>query len=299
MFHHPFINNFIASLEFNYSINTIKSYQNDVLNFYDFITKHKQKQFDEKTLKQLEHKDFREWLIYRKQYTNKSNARGLSCIKHFFKFLEEKYNIFNEVVSKVKTPKFQKILPKYVNENNVVKILETVEQFRKVDWEIKRDKALLVLIYCCGLRINEALALNNSCFINQNEIRIMGKRNKERILYLLPIAVNLIDEYKKSCPYDTNGKYIFFGTRGKKYQAPLFEKLIQNIRNYLSLDNSITPHSFRHSFATELLSNGADLRVIQELLGHSSLRTTQIYTHIDTNNLLRQYQKVHSQEKNN
>jgi integrase/recombinase XerC len=250
---------------------------------------------NEQTLINLENKDFRGWLSARKNFSAKSNARALSSVKSLFKFLEERHKIFNEIVFKMKSPKLQKSLPRAVNENNVLKILDSIRYFRKNDWEIKRDFALLTLIYCCGLRINEAINLTDKNFIQKDKIKIMGKGKKERIIYMLPYAIKLIDIYKNSCPYDVE-TFIFYGSRGKKYQATIFQKLIQNIRNLLNLDNNITPHAFRHSFATELLSNGADLRIIQELLGHKSLKTTQIYTHIDSKRIIDNYNKYFTQK---
>lgn len=286
---------FYQELGINYSQNTIKAYKNDISDFIAFVEHKLNKEFNAKTLTTLEHKDFRQWLMSRQNFTNRSNARALSTIKTFYKFLEKNYNIFNEIVLKIKSPKIPKTLPKNVNENNILKMLDTIKIFRKNDWEIKRDKSLFVLIYCCGLRISEALNITNDSFIQSNIIKVLGKGNKERVLYVLPIAVDLINEYKKACPF-TLKKYIFIGTRGGKYQPAIFEKLVQNIRNYLNLNDNITPHSLRHSFATELLSHGADLRVIQELLGHSSLKTTQIYTHIDSNKMLEEYSKAHPQK---
>jgi integrase/recombinase XerC len=170
--------------------------------------------------------------------------------------------------------------------------LDYIKYYRKNDWEVKRDMALLTLIYCCGLRIGEALNLTNRNFIQKDKLKVLGKGKKERILYVLPIAIELINMYKKSCPYNTD-IFIFYGNRGKKYQAAIFQKLIQNIRNFLNLNDNVTPHAFRHSFSTELLSNGVDLRVIQELLGHSSLKTTQIYTHIDSKKMIEDYNRFY------
>jgi integrase/recombinase XerC len=286
------LSRFFSSLENDNSLNTVKSYRNDIGDFIRFATVKCGKKFDEKTLVSLESKDFRNWLGGRKNYSPRSNARALSSLKSFFKFLEEKYKIFNEVVFKVKSPKLPKSLPRSVSENNILKILDSIKYYRKNDWEVKRDMTLLVLIYCCGLRIGEAINLTNKNFIQRDKIKVLGKGKKERILYVLPLALDFINAYKKYCPYDT-GKFIFYGAKGKKYQAPVFQKLIQNVRNFLGMNNDITPHAFRHSFATELLANGADLRVIQELLGHSSLKTTQIYTHIDAEKMIKKYNEFY------
>lgn len=294
------INTFYQYLlyEKNYSQKTIISYKNDINNFIYFIKNIINKKLDKITLTNLKHEDFRAWLSYRnsKNLSNRTNARALSSIKSLFKFLEKRYSIFNEIILKIKSPKFSKTLPKNLTKNNILKIIQCVQIFDKKEWEINRDIALLVLIYCCGLRISEALNINKDSFIKKDTIKIVGKGKKERIIFILPIAINLIDKYKKTCPYNTD-KYLFISNTGKKYSATIFEKLIQNIRISLNLPNNITPHSFRHTFATELLINGADLRVIQELLGHSSLKTTQLYTHINIDNLLKVYNTTHPQNK--
>lgn len=284
--------------EKGYSRNTIISYQNDIESFTNFLDKILHRNLSKDTFENLNHKDIRAWFNYRdlSGISNRSNARALSSVKTFFKFIENKYFISNEMIFKIKGPKFGKKLPNNPSHNNIIKIVQCISIFDKNEWEIKRDTALVILIYACGLRIGEALNLDNECFIEKNRIKVFGKGKKERIIFILPIVLELLDEYKKSCPYSSD-KIIFFGHRGKRYQAAIFEKLIQNIRNTLGLSTDITPHSFRHSFATELLINGADLRSIQELLGHASLSTTQIYTHIDINTLINTYEKTHPMSK--
>lgn len=280
--------------EKGYSRNTIISYKNDIDSFANFLDKILRRNLSKDTFENLNHNDIRAWFNYRdlSGISNRSNARALSSVKTFFKFLKKEYSISNEMIFKVKGSKFGKKLPNNLSHNNIIKIIQCISIFDKNEWEIKRDTALIILIYACGLRISEALNLDNGCFIGENRIKIFGKGKKERIIFVLPIALELLDEYKKSCPY-SGDKVIFFGNRGKRYRAAIFEKLIQNIRNMLGLSADITPHSFRHSFATELLVNGADLRSIQELLGHASLSTTQIYTHIDINTLINTYEKTH------
>lgn len=296
------INNFYSYLseEKNYSKNTVISYQNDIKSFLNFLNDILYKNLTEEVFMNLNHKDIRAWFNYRdlSGISNRSNARSLSSLKTLFKFLENKYFISNEMIFKIKGPKFGKKLPNNPSHNNIMKIIQCISIFDKNEWEIKRDTALIILIYACGLRISEAINLDDRCFIGGNRIKIFGKGKKERIIFILPIALELLDEYRKICPYSSD-KIIFFGNRGKRYQAAIFEKLIQNIRNILGLSIDITPHSFRHSFATELLVNGADLRSIQELLGHASLSTTQIYTHIDINTLINAYEKTHPMGRDN
>ncbi len=285
--------NYLLS-EKNYSKKTISSYGHDIDNFLYFVVNVLNKEINEETFTSLDHKDFRSWLSYRvfNNLSNRTNARALSSIKSLFKFLEKKYNIFNEIIFKVKGPKFKKLLPRNIDKNNIFKMIQCIKDFNESEWETKRDIALFLLLYCCGLRISEGINLTMNNFIDKHSIKVIGKGKKERILYVLPVVVDLIEEYRKTCPYNTD-KYLFLSKTGKKYSPTTFEKLIQNIRVSLNLPDNITPHSLRHSFATELLSSGADLRVIQELLGHSSLKTTQIYTHTSLENILNVYKKTH------
>ncbi|MDR2077616.1 MAG: tyrosine recombinase XerC [Rickettsiales bacterium] len=291
------IENFYSYLEVEkgYSKNTVISYRNDIGSFINFLEKNLGKSIDEQTFIKIEPRDLRAWMADRnsQSLTARTNARALSAIKSFYKFLRKRFNLANETVFKIRGPKLAKLLPRNVNHNNIIKMIQSIKNFNSRDWETKRDTAIIILMYSCGLRISEALNLTVKCFLEKNRVKIYGKGGKERIILLLPLAVELIEDYRKNCPYDTSGDILFFGTRGKKYHAARFEKLIQNIRCNTGLLDNVTPHSLRHSFATELLCGGADLRSIQELLGHSSLRTTQIYTHIYTSNLLKVYSKTH------
>jgi integrase/recombinase XerC len=282
-------------IEKNYSRNTILSYRNDLNSFLAFVSEELGQTLDLDTFKNLELKDFRLWLAHRNSQgiSARSNGRAVAAIKSLYRFLERSHGLHSEAVFRIRSPKLPKPLPRNVSHNNIIKMLYCVENFVRDGWEIKRDRALMVLIYSCGLRISEALNLKVSSFIEGEKIRILGKGGKERLVLVLPIAIGALEEYLEACPYDTGGSILFYGSRGKKYQAARFEKLVQNIRSTLGLADSVTPHSLRHSFATELLTNGADLRSIQELLGHSSLRTTQIYSHVNSNSILGVYSRTH------
>ena len=289
------INDFFIYLtnEKNYSKNTLKSYKIDVDNFLQFVIDKLNKNINSKTLIELDFKDFSAWLSdrFNSGLTSRSNARALSAVKSMFKFLQKRYNIFNPIVSKIKTPKIQKALPRTVSLNNFLKMQECIIPLISDVWCQKRDKALLTLIYSTGMRISEALSINNSSFIGKDLIKVYGKGNKERILPLLSIAKLQLDEYMNLCPYkNCFDKYLFVGKSGKKYSPTLFQRLLQKIRRLLNLPENITPHAFRHSFATDLLNAGASIRIIQALLGHENLATTQIYTHLEYKKLLTEYQ---------
>mgnify|MGYP000010200841 CR=1 FL=1 len=167
-----------------------------------------------------------------------------------------------------------------------------VKKISKKSWIQKRNLALLYLLYGCGLRINEALSITKSHLIDKNSITILGKGNKERLVPVLDIVANSLENYLKEIPYDLPSDVsIFVGDRGNPLKASAFQRDLKNARVNLGLPKTATPHSLRHSFATHLLKNGGDLRIIQELLGHSSLSTTQIYTEVDDISLEKTYKE--------
>ena len=277
------------------SNHTIVSYHNDIFYFFSFLKNQSGTLIDKPRLENLIIQDFRSWLVFRKEnnFSNSSTARAISCLRSFFKYLNRHKIIANKTIENVKTPKLGKPIPKAIDKIDIDSITDLIAQFSKIDWLIKRDLALLTLIYGCGLRISEALSITGNHLGNNGVMIITGKGNKQRMVPVLPIVEKRINQYLSALPHQINNNDpIFLGLRGKKYQPAMFEKLIQNIREFLSLPDTVTPHSLRHSFATHLLEAGGDLRTIQELLGHSSLSTTQRYTKIDKNRLLEVYNKV-------
>ncbi|MDA0901889.1 MAG: tyrosine recombinase XerC [Proteobacteria bacterium] len=279
------------------SEHTINSYRIDLAYFFSFLKDYLAIELvgiDD--LESLEIQDFRKWLLMRnkKQFFNSSTARSLSCLRSFFAFANKNKSLLNSKIENVKTPKIAKIIPKAVDEIDIDSIMEMVESFSKEEWCLKRDMALLTLIYGCGLRISEALSITKNDLVNRDVLVITGKGNKQRMVPMLDIVRRRIDEYLAICPYNiSRDQVIFLGVRGGAYSPTLFQKLISDIRKYLQLSDSVTPHAFRHSFATHLLEGGGDLRTIQELLGHASLSTTQRYTKIDKKRLLDVYSKAH------
>ncbi|MCE3255082.1 MAG: recombinase XerC [Rickettsiaceae bacterium] len=277
------------------SNHTIISYQNDIFYFFSFLKSQSNSLVSKTQLENLTIHNFRSWLAFRKEknLSNAATARAASCLRTFFKFLNHNQIIANKEIEKIKSPKLAKPIPKAVDKIDIDAIIGLIAEFNKVEWLQKRDLALITLIYGCGLRISEALSITKNHLQNSGTIIITGKGNKQRMVPILPVVEKQIREYLATLPHQVNSDQpIFLGLRGKKYQPAMFEKLIQKIREYLDLPDSITPHSFRHSFATHLLEAGGDLRTIQELLGHSSLSTTQRYTKIDKTRLLEVYNKV-------
>ena len=196
----------------------------------------------------------------------------------------------------IKSPKFSNKLPRPLEPLEAKAVLSECESTSTESWVIARDSAVLILLYGCGLRISEALEIRTKDIPLGNSMRVTGKGGKVRVVPVLKIAQNAVRHYVELCPFQLSANdEIFRGVRGK----PLSPKIIQNkmklVRNLLGLPASATPHALRHSFATHLLSNGGDLRTIQELLGHASLSTTQIYTAVDSVRLMEVYSKTHPQ----
>ena len=285
-------------LQRKYSNHTVSAYTRDIENFLSFLCQHIGESASLETLQNMKISDFRSWFSSR--ITNgmlaRSNIRALSSVKSFFNYLAKRNLIELNVINSVKRPKISSLLPKPINESVISDFLNT-ETFFENDplWITNRDRALYTLLYCTGLRINEALNIKTS-EVNA-EIRISGKGKKDRVVLLLPISIERIKTYIKSCPHDISRGYLFVGLRGKKLHASSVDNRLEKLRFTHNLPDHATAHAFRHSFATHLIQHGADLRSVQELLGHESLSSTQIYTDIDDYNLLKIYERSHPLEK--
>lgn len=280
--------------EKRYSAHTVSSYRTDILYFLDFLFQSREKIISKDDLENLALFDFRKWLGSRlADHVNSSNARAVSSLRSFFKFLNRNSLVHNSEITKLKTPKVTKPIPKSVDKIDIDKILAEITKIRKEPWLKARDVALLTLIYGCGLRISESLSVSKKSLQNNQTLIVEGKGKKQRMVPLLPVVLQRLNEYLKLCPFEINFEQpIFLNQKGKTISRHDFSHLIHTIRTNLNLAETITPHAFRHSFATHLLEAGGDLRVIQELLGHESLSTTQRYTKIDKQHLLSAYQKA-------
>ncbi len=281
-------------VEKRYSSHTLNSYRTDIFYFLDFLSRFHDKIISKNDLENLLVHDFRRWLGERlNNHVNSSNARAISSLRSLFKFANQNKLIDNNQIAKIKTPKVAKPIPKAVDKIDIDKISSEIAKIRKNEWQAKRDLALLTLIYGCGLRISEALAVNKKSLQNNQTLIVEGKGKKQRMVPLLPIVHQRIAEYLKICPFEILfDQPIFLTAKGKTLSRRDFSALVQTIRTNLNLPETITPHAFRHSFATHLLEAGGDLRVIQELLGHENLTTTQRYTKIDKQHLLSSYFKA-------
>lgn len=280
------------AVEKGYSNNTLSSYRTDIFYFIDFLFRSRAACVSKKNIEEISVYDFRKWLLERRaDHVNSSNARALASLRSFFRFLSKNEILQNSEIEKIKTPKVVKPLPKAVDNFDIKKILLTIPKVQKVEWKAKRDVALLTLIYGCGLRISEALAVTKNDLKNAQTLTVTGKGKKQRMLPLLPVIKKRIDEYIISCPFEIEDSSPIFRSGDKVFTRYEFDNLISKIRKILGLSHEVTPHAFRHSFATHLLEAGADLRSIQDLLGHENLSTTQSYTKIDKSRLLSVYRK--------
>ncbi len=289
-----------------HSENTYRSYCFDVCDFFIFYKFYNGNSISLSNLKDLNLQTFRAWLadlsenrkynnIYKKPLSARSRRRAISSIKNFFKYSSLNNDLYKVAYSEVqllKNPKIPRSLPKPIAERDIELLIEELKKISKKSWVQKRNIALLYVLYGCGLRINEALSITKSHLIDKNSLTILGKGNKERLVPVLDIVANSLEIYLKEIPYDLpNDVSIFVGDRGNPLKASAFQRDLKNARVNLGLPKTATPHSLRHSFATHLLKNGGDLRIIQELLGHSSLSTTQLYTEVDDISLEKTYKE--------
>ena len=281
-----------------YSEHTLDAYSRDLAIFLQNIS---EKPLSLNDLQNLEVYDFRRFISRRAaKYVEKSSlGREISAVKNFFKWLSRSNIIKNQAITVITSPRRPKVLPKALDVDDSFSVLDEAPNLAKNEWQGLRDRAILTVLYGCGLRISEAISLNIGDINEKSEtLRVKGKGNKERIVPLLPIIWQNIAQYLQKCPYKQNiGEPLFLGSRGERITARVVQRQVEKIRLYLGLPDTFTPHALRHSFATQLLADGADLRSIQELLGHASLMTTQRYTDVQTQTMQKEYHKAHPLEK--
>lgn len=278
------------------SLLTAESYLTDIKEFFHFLNSFLEKEIDIADLKKLSVSDFRSFLVWRSDnnVTRSSIARGMSTLRNFFKFGAKTELFENTAVMAIHTGRGAKILPKPLSVDDAFLFLDAVKHLSKDAFQEKRDMALYMLLYGCGLRINEALSLNKKDIpLDRDAFTLLGKGNKERVVPLLAMVKKSVREYIKIHPLSEGNAPLFVGARGERLNAGVVQRNVRGIRNYLGLPDSVTPHALRHSFATHLLQGGGDLRTVQELLGHSSLSATQRYTEIDREQLITVYDKAH------
>lgn len=284
------------NVEKQLSPHTLRAYSTDAEHFISFLFNHLGKRPGLDDLSQISLRDFRSWMSRKAMEgtSNASRARSLSGIKNLLTWLDKQGIMHNAAINTVRSPKLPHKLPRPLHEDQAMEIIDQADTLEVEDWIGKRNKALFILLYGSGLRINEALSLNIEHLPRDGFMRVLGKGNKERQVPVIQIVETTINEYLELCPYAKDKERpLFLGSRGKRLSQGVAQRAMRNLRGALGLPGNATPHAFRHSFATHLLQNGANLREIQELLGHSSLSTTQRYTEVNAEEMMRIYKNAH------
>lgn len=274
---------------------TLEAYGRDLDQFLSFLAGHAGGAVSLNTLKELRGADFRAFMARRRSESlgSRSLARVLSALKSFFGYLEREGVVTTEALNIIRTPKLPKSLPKALTVTEARNTISTTGEMEEEPWVAARDMAVLSLCYGAGLRISEALAVTRAD-LEAEVIRVTGKGGKVRLVPLIAAVRKAIALYQELCPFGLEpDEPLFRGVKGGVLSPRLIQLRVAQLRGALGLPPSATPHALRHSFATHLLGQGGDLRAIQELLGHASLSTTQIYTAVDTERLLESYRKAH------
>lgn len=279
----------------NLSTNTVEAYRSDIKQLVSFFQEYSGEPVSVDYICSLARSDIRAWFLFRKNAneTAKTISRGLSALKSFIRFLIHDKKIENSIVLSIRPPKVEKSLPRPLNISQINNIIDTIGDVKQTDWIVKRDRALLVLIYSVGLRISEALNLDrDDISYSTDSLTILGKGGKSRVVPLLDPVKTVIFEYMNSHKFD-DSVALFVNNRGDRLTASSVQKLLKKSRELLGLSSKVTPHALRHSCATHLMENTGDLRGIQELLGHSSISSTQIYADVAQKYIAEIYDKCH------
>ncbi|GAP25772.1 site-specific tyrosine recombinase XerC [Gluconobacter frateurii NBRC 101659] len=290
------------------SLRTVEAYRHDIVLALAFFEQHLGGDVDLTSLAKLSLADLRAWLAHEtarsekptRRATNadsraRSRARRVSALRSFYRYLAVQFDISNPAPGLLATPRLKKRLPRPLGQEQALAAPEGISDDAYTSAAALRDKALFTLLYGTGLRIGEALALDVRDLSNagENMLRVVGKGGKERLVPLLPAVRETLETWKAAHPSPSPGAPLFCGTRGGRLNPGVAQRAMREWRKGEGLPDSATPHALRHSFATHLMEGGADLRAIQELMGHASLSTTQAYTLADEKHLLDVWRKAH------
>lgn len=287
------------TLERRASPRTVRAYGDNVLAYLNFLEAHRGEALSLSALAEISAADLRGYLAWRRQGEHalapRSLSQALSSIRAFHRYLDQRHGVANAAVDLVRGPRLKIGLPRPVSEDQARDLItQAAEDTERDPWETARDEAVLTLLWGCGLRISEALSLRMSDAPLAATLRITGKGGKTRIVPVLDAVRDAIEAYLDELPFNLEpDEALFRAKRGGPLSPRHVQGLVQTLRGRLGLSDRVTPHAFRHAFATHLLGAGADLRAIQDLLGHASLSTTQRYTQVDAAGLLAAYQAAH------
>ena len=273
---------------------TVRAYTADVAAFLGFLAAHRGGAEGVAVLGEVAITDMRAFMAHERGrgLSSRSLARRLSSVKTFARHAASRHGLDVTPILAARAPKFQRKLPRPIAAPDAKALIETASAMEEEPWIAARDAAVLTLLWGCGLRISEALGLTGTAL--PETLTVLGKGGKERQVPVLPAARAAVARYVRLCPWElTEGAPLFRGAKGGPLNPRAVSGAVARARAALGLPATATPHALRHSFATHLLNAGGDLRAIQELLGHASLTTTQVYTAVDTARLMEAYESAH------
>lgn len=279
-------------VEKNFSKHTVSAYNSDILSFLIWL--------NDRRIEDVNYSLIREYLLYIQQfnYTKTTIARKIASLRTFYRFLYRERVIETNPALGVHSPKKGKSLPEFLTETEIEQVLNNIKMDSPAGY---RNRTILELLYATGMRVSELSNLNfENLNLEENEIKVFGKGSKERIVLISQRAKNFLETYIKTVRYlifksenQTSNEPVFINKEGYRLQPQSVRLAVKDVMEKIELPKHVTPHVFRHSFATKMLENGADLRIVQELLGHSSISNTQIYTHVSTERLRQSYNSAH------
>jgi integrase/recombinase XerC len=278
--------------------NTLAAYQRDLDQFLRFLTGHLGRPPGLADISALRITDVRAFMASRRGagVGARTLGRQIAALRSFERFCERRGLAATTALAAIRPPRHPKGLPKALSVSDATRLVETAVALPDESWIAARDTAVMLLLYGCGLRISETLAIKrkDAPIAGNDTLRVVGKGGRERLVPVLPAVRRGIEAYMRACPFHLGADGpLFRGARGGPLSPRIMQLATERLRGALGLEPTATPHSLRHSFATHLLGAGGDLRTIQELLGHASLSTTQIYTKVDAERLLDAYRKAH------
>jgi integrase/recombinase XerD len=289
------------SVEKGFSNNTIAAYQNDLSQLASFIEEAAAKPGLTPSWASFNRQGMLSYQLNLKErnYATTTLARKVAAAKSFFKFMVAEGGLKENPTQNVASPNVGRLLPKPISVAQAFRLLEQPAKLSTP--EAKRDKAMLELLYASGVRVSELVSLNLGDIMDDGYVRCFGKGHKERLIPIAPRATKAVEEYiKEARPKIVRSdeeKALFLNRRGERLTRQGFWQILKAYAKSAGLDEDVTPHTLRHSFATHMLSGGADLRSVQELLGHANISTTQVYTHLTTEHVRRTYEKSHPRAK--